>query len=551
MQDIADALASGRPLHLLAEASSVMSALVPRAVSPFDKPDLEQLTLAEFVHTLIEVPLHETSALLAAISALTDDATLRGRIRRELRGRPFALPDWLSAPDGVVPHRVLELTDVLGDGESIFLGTRLPEGGELTALVFVDHNLGSVVTDAFVVDEPLEVLVTQITAAPDFDEDASIDELDPAQARARLTEAIQHGAITFPPYETDTWPGCRPLVEWLCRSLPDGGRGYERREWTERETDALAARIVASPHGRDLDEDHRSLLDSLLWYGTSYSTGDPLRWSPPKIEVLMLDWLPRKIVADAGYLAKAPEALRALIRFGHAESGIRADLTADALDAVDRFEPEYQQIIRSPRPQGPMALLAAMGAIDPNGPWDALEESPSWEEHMRQTLVRAVGGEAALANLDDAALPDEEFDWDGVPLDVHDAVSEVLAILDDVVDRVLGVEYRTACRRLLHRVASADAEVFRRRARTDVGAAAVCWIVAKVNRLFDGGGMRVKHLLAEFGVTGSVSQRANAFLAAGGFGTDHYGQIDLGAPDLLVAARRRRILELRERYEAD
>jgi hypothetical protein len=61
----------------------------------------------------------------------------------------------------------------------------------------------------------------------------------------------------------------------------------------------------------------------------------------------------------------------------------------------------------------------------------------------------------------------------------------------------------------------------------------------------------VKDLLAHFGVTGSVSQRAKVFLAAAGYASDFYSEIDLGAPDLLVAARRRHILELRDQLAAD
>lgn len=37
------------------------------------------------------------------------------------------------------------------------------------------------------------------------------------------------------------------------------------------------------------------------------------------------------------------------------------------LDAVDEYEPGYQKLIRSPRPQGPAALLAAMGFDAPDG----------------------------------------------------------------------------------------------------------------------------------------------------------------------------------------
>jgi hypothetical protein len=84
------------------------------------------------------------------------------------------------------------------------------------------------------------------------------------------------------------------------------------------------------------------------------------------VEILLVDWIPRKIVAEADYLAKAPDLLRAFIRFCHCERGIRAELTAQTLGAVDEHEPSYQKLIRSPRPSGPAALLAAMGLDVPN-----------------------------------------------------------------------------------------------------------------------------------------------------------------------------------------
>ena len=44
-------------------------------------------------------------------------------------------------------------------------------------------------------------------------------------------------------------------------------------------------------------------------------------------------------------------------------------------------------------------------------------------------------------------------------------------------------------------------------------------------------------------------QRAEVFLKAIGVNPyDQFGQVDLGAPDLLVAQRRARIIESRDRY---
>ena len=58
----------------------------------------------------------------------------------------------------------------------------------------------------------------------------------------------------------------------------------------------------------------------------------------------------------------------------------------------------------------------------------------------------------------------------------------------------------------------------------------------------------MKDLLDRFGI-GSASQRAAAVMSAAGFEpTTAVDGIRLGSPELLVARRRRELIELRERY---
>jgi hypothetical protein len=276
------------------------------------------------------------------------------------------------------------------------------------------------------------------------------------------------------------------------------------------------------------------------------------------VEIILADWIPRKLVADAAYLSKAPALLRAFVRYCHAERGIRADLTGDTLAAIDLYDADYQRTIHSPRPQGPMALLAAMGALDPDGPWaiddDDLDAAFDFDHSafMRELLREAAGGDDALRALDDRPLPDEDFNWSGIAGDVHAKVGEVLALTDACCDQLLDIEYRTACRRLLARAAAGDPAVFRRRASSATAAAAICWIVGKDNDLFNhaGGGMLVKDLMAHFGLTqGGVSQRAETLMRAAGFDPSaRTWALRLGDPGLLVSRRRRHMIELRDEY---
>ncbi len=558
--DVAEALDADHPLELLALVSSLLSALEPGTRDPFQRePDPEAPTIESVLATFFDVQARETSALLAALTGLSGDEMLRRRAHREIVTRAHPLPRWLlELPRTTVVPRAVEVVHVLGDGDNVLVGAELPGGAQLTAVIYIDHNAGTVVKDGFVVPLPIDELVEQMMAVAD-DQDTEARDLAPADARARITESIEHGALVYPPYESDSWPACRPLVTWMVEKLPSGGVGYRRPEWGEAATAELTERFLASPHGAGFDDaDHRSLLESLLWFGTDYGSGDPLGWSPTRVEILLLDWLPRKIVADAEFLAKAPDLLRALIRFSHDQRTIRTALTDETVGAVDEFEPEYQRLVRSPRPQGPAALLAAMGLPIGDGAGFELEpgdEPAELPEFGLESLARTVGGEQALSDLDMTPLPVEDFAWDTVPPDVHDRVREVLELVDDCCAALLDKECRTACHRLLSRAAAADPDIFRRRGRADTAAAAVCWVIGKANALFDPRSvphLQVKTLGAHFGLAQSTfSQRSAPFLRAVGVNPDEqYGRLDLGSPDYLTSARRARLIADRDRCRA-
>ncbi len=557
MRDARRALGEPGPLPLLALASSLLAVVDPRRQSPWERAlgtEHDGLSRQQLIQSFLEIDRPETSGLLTAIEAMGTDELERTRIRRELDARSERLPPWLVDLERTEPYRAVEMTHVLGDGDDVIVGARMPTGQDLSILVYIDHNMGTLVKDAFVVAEPIGDLVTKMREVSG-DPDTSWNEIALEDARVRITEAIDLGTITFPPFESDTWPACRALIEWIVRLLPEGGSGYARPQWDDRALADLKARFLASSVAKlARDRDTPDLLDALLWFGTDYGPGDPLRWSPVAVEILLDDWMPRKIIAGPEYLSKAPDVLRAFVAFCFHERGIRPALLEETLAAIDRYEPGYQQAIRSPRAQGQGALLASMGVFEVDAPW-AADEEPLLEywEIMLEALTEAVGSEDALASLDAEPLPDEPFDWSGVADDIRPRVEEILAISDSACEEALDLEYRTACRRILKRAVDGDPNVFLRKSRADYGAAALCWIAGKANELFvpSSGGMLVKDLMAHFGVQqGSVSQRANTLLGAAGFSQRVYGEIRLGSPEFLVSARRKNIIERRDRYLA-
>jgi uncharacterized protein DUF6398 len=553
LADVRQRLASGEPLDLLVHASMLLAAVDPRGQNPFERerpggPD--RAMLPTLVESFAEVVLPETTALLAALAELGPDELTRARAARALASRSHPLPDWLARLGEASVYRAAESTHVLGDGDNVLLGARLPDH-ELTAVIYIDHNLGTVVKDAFPVPGPISAVIERLREAAD-DPDVTVRDIGLGDARARVAEAIEVGAITFPPFETETWPASRPLTEWLLRLLPEDGTGYVRPEWSEAAKNGLANRFFGSQFGKPLDDaDHRGLLDQFLWFGTDYGPGDPLRWSPVTVEILLDDWIPRKIVAPSGYLSKAPGLLRAFIRFCHADRKIRSALTDQTLAAVDEYEPEYQQVIGSPRPQGPAALLAAMGMLGDEESWE--DEPFEIERYFLDALAEEVGGEDVLGSLDDTPLPDEEFGWEGVPADLHDRVGQVLAACDGCCGDLLGAEYQTACRRLLARAMPGLSVMLRGTSKPETIAASLCWVVGKGNHRFGqrAGELRVKDVTSYFSLRQSnISERGYQIMRAAGIESTGTYQVRLGSPDLLVSARRRQIIELRDRHRA-
>ena len=546
-QTLRSALRSGEPLEFLAVVSGFLEITDPRHRDPFAQ-DEGRPGLDDLVESFIRTPYAETTAALTAIRALLTDELMAARIGREMETRRHPLPAWLDVlGQARVDPDVWFMTHVLGDGDDYLFGVTLPSGESLSALVYVDHNMGTVVKDAFVVPEPVEDLAIKMGTLID-EPDQSLTRTDPASARAVIEAAIDFGSTLYPPLASDSWPMCRPLVEWMLRMLPTGGVAPERREWSEQETAAIADAFFTSSYGAALDRvDERDLLESVLWFSTGYATGDPWRWSPVTVEMLLADWFPRKVIAKPAYLAKLPDLLRAYIRYCHDRNAVRADLTAETLAAVDRYEPEYLSLIHSDR-QRSMAGLA-----------EALLESErlkglSDSEWNLEYLARDVGGVDALMSLDGSALPDEEFDWSGIPEDIRPAVEAILELCDGCAEALFDVEHRTAMRRFLARAARTDAKVFTRKSSPVRGAAAVAWVITTGNRTAGvwSAEMTAKDLLAHFGVTGSVSDRAGTLMRAAGIPTGHAtSSIELGDPGLLVSARRRSLVRSRDKTLAE
>lgn len=333
IEEVRQALATGHPLDLLGMVSLLIEATKPDPLAYLKSPQQREVVrLDDLITGFVGVPIPETTALLTVLAELLiDDTELQLRCRQESTARHDSLPQWISDLPNVDVYRVVRMTHVLGDGDELLIGARLATGHELTCVAHINHLMLSEVKDAFFVPDSID-RVTSIAAKQNTDPDTGFVEMSLADARAWIQHALEQPLFVV---DSDSWPGCRALLQWLIGHLPDGGQRYQSPDWDEQPTLELCNQFFASPSGKPFrDSDHRGLLLQFLESGT----GDPLRWSAARIEQALGGIGVHNESISAEIALDAPELLRAFVPFAHSQSGIREELTAEALAAIDQVE---------------------------------------------------------------------------------------------------------------------------------------------------------------------------------------------------------------------
>jgi len=331
---IRGALAGGHPLSLLSLASMVIHVAKPEPLISLKSGRCDTNSLNRVLTSLIGVRNRETAALLAVMAELlVDDPSPQLRCRRELAERDEHLPQWITALPRVEVYRAVRRTNAFGDVDELVIGMRLDGGHELTIAVQIDHNMLCSVADAGVVPDPIDETLARVAESSS---DTDVFETRLADARVWIEDALNKPTLAP---ETDTWPLYRALVQWLVGRLPEGGEHRSPAgEWESNEElcDRFFATSSAAPF---TDASHRKLLLELFETGT----GDPLRWSAARVERAIggtpycEDSIPLDVALDA------PDLLRAFIPYGHAQSGIRDELTSRTLAMVDALRSSYKR----------------------------------------------------------------------------------------------------------------------------------------------------------------------------------------------------------------
>jgi hypothetical protein len=335
--EVGAALEAGHPIDIVMLASSLIAGLDPDVVTPDDESTGGLPQPGEFVRMFLDSSDPRLHVLAWTVAQLLPDARLQKEVAAALD--PDAVPPWLRQLADAAVVSAWQTTDPLRDSTDIVVSLRVGEF-DLTVIGLVDFNAGGALKDGFVVPAPLPAVQDALSASGETGMETW--DLSSADARTWLTDAIAVGRTAEPPFESDSWPQARPLVEWALRLCPLGGRGWERREWTSEDVEKVVDGFSAAPEGAVLTEreDRVVLVDAL--HGLARDTfADPQLISAVRLELGLGYLWPTTLHHDLDRLLGLPDLLVPYVRWAHGRRGIPADDTEQALAAIAHVRAAY------------------------------------------------------------------------------------------------------------------------------------------------------------------------------------------------------------------
>ncbi len=323
------------------EAELAVSSLVGTWSGNFPAEDDPEVVFGEGLIKIAErLGTAEAQALLRGLAALGTDRqrTRAATAAAELAARGVAEPAWAGQLGGVELTGSWSYSDVYGDQTSVLLAFERA-GNAHGLVVLVDHTLGDIATDAFVVSDAPEVL----RLIRDEDSLVTVREITPAQARGLAEAGIAATDRTGdPPVDEDYRPH-RALALARLRTLPAGAVPVPPEDVPPARRRDIVADFLSSSEGAALPDQGLRCTTLIVEHGCDVDGGRPLRVSPVKTELFLLDWLPRTADLDEAEQAAMPEVMRAWVRWAGADLPVEAREALDeaAADFGDRFPLAY------------------------------------------------------------------------------------------------------------------------------------------------------------------------------------------------------------------
>ena len=270
------------------------------------------------------------------------------RLVRTLADSGEPLPGWIGALGDVTPRRTVLLTDDWIDERSVWIDFERSDGEVRGLGVSVNGSQGAYACH-FVYGPPIEAIEGPFAKQPH----AVMRPLDLAVARATVEAALERRGRTDLDYDGDDAldDDMLALVAQRIALLPGGGTpspGVPGEEQIHR----LCEDFVEQAEDTMPDE-AESVADAVCRFAYAWCDGDPLCWSPARVERFLSLWIPAKSVCDDGWHDVVEWVFPRWLRFAARRRGLAADLLelnlAEArVSSVDMRSNAADPAMRSP-----------------------------------------------------------------------------------------------------------------------------------------------------------------------------------------------------------
>ncbi|WP_165966813.1 hypothetical protein [Actinomadura sp. 7K507] len=391
----------------------------------------------------------------------------------ELMGNGVARPGWADRVGMVAPEDCYVSRDVFGDQDSVVC-TYSYGGAERHALVIlVDRNkagavqpagdpfapaaraghppASGMVRDAWVSSQ-VDKLLDHCRREGRDNPLMRFEQLDPRDTKALLQSALDLTDGTDDPPVNDNFGTYHAFVRARVDILPPGGRLPQPPVYGPDRRATIAARFLASDEAEGLSDRSAAsrCVDRIIDYGCTHDFGRPLRVSPVKCEMFLLDWLPRKVLLSPTEQEAVPHVLAAWVRWAGKRTGLPEEGVRTTLDALWDATAKFAEAYRDPSAFGLDREL--VDRLLPDGDLEALPRRAFALPFLSGTHRRT--GRHGFINLStlDPADPDDrrillEFEhpgadeehieaherlterlWDGEPLQLWDTAQSLLDV---------------------------------------------------------------------------------------------------------------------------
>ena len=277
-------------------------------------------------------PNRRAAAMLAASLSVYGPLRDRRRAARllaklEASGEP--LPGWIDALGDVTPCRAVLLTDSWEDERSVWIDFERSDGEVRGLGVSVNGSQGSLACH-FVYGPPIEAIENPFLQQTD----TVLQPLDLADARAMVEAALERRDHTDLGYDGDDGLDheLRALVAQRVALLPDG-RAKLPGSLTEEEIHSLCEEFVDVSEDAMPDE-AESVASAVCRFAYAWCDGDPLCWSPRRVEHFLCVWIPAKTVCDDEWHDIVEWVFPMWLRYAAPRRGLAAELLELNLDAA-------------------------------------------------------------------------------------------------------------------------------------------------------------------------------------------------------------------------